>query len=138
MNKFSQLWQAIVDDLQTNSNELGINGSERAAMGQVSSIIPPAAVVWLNPGKALIQSQNGTISLSTDIHIFCIAAPTTSEADAVDGALTIASAIIQHLTNKELAGSIIIQPDEEPLIEIVERSSTQAIAAVLLQTEIIL
>ncbi|MBP8975100.1 MAG: hypothetical protein KBG83_00130 [Bacteroidetes bacterium] len=137
MNGFSQLWQDIVDTLNGAAAELGIAGAERAAMGQISTIIPPAAIVWINPYKAATQhSQNGALTFPTDIHIFCIAAPTVMEADAVDAALEIAKNILRFLSNKEIAGTILTQPDDEPALEIIERSSTQAIVAILLQAEI--
>ncbi len=136
-NGLSTLWQGIVTDLNVNKKILGISGCERAAMGQVTTLVPPSAVVWINPYQTVSSiSQNGAITFPTEINIFCISTPTLAEADAVDGALEIAKNILQHLSYKEISGTILTQPDTEPALEIIERSSTQAVVAILLKAEV--
>jgi hypothetical protein len=151
-NGISTLWQGIVDELNDNKDDLGIGvpgaiddpeddgvpGAERASTGKVTTLMPPSAAVWLVPGQPTLVSQKGNVRIPLDVFIYCIAAPTNTEADAVDAALTIAGNILSYLTNKEIEGTVLTQPDNDPPLEIVERSSTGAIAGVLLKAEVTL
>ncbi len=136
MNGFSELWQGVVDELNANNVSLGISAAVRAATGKVTTLVPPSAAVWLNLGVPGKTSQRGAIQFPTDVIIYCISSPKVNEADAVDGALEIAGKVLRHLTNKEISGVVLQQPENEPAIEVVERSSTQAIVGVLLKAEV--
>lgn len=138
MNGISALWKAVVNELNANAVVLGIGGAERAATGSITTLTPPCAVVWIDPQTPLAMSQHGAVRLPLDVYIYCIAAPTVREDDAVDGAIEIAKKIFAHLNNTELADVILYQPDNQSPIEIVERSSTGAVVSVILKAEVIL
>lgn len=136
MNGLSMLWEAVVTDLQMNKDALGIDGAERAYTGKVTTISPPSAAVWLNPLVPSRMSQSGAILFPTDVIIYCVAAPKNREDDAVNAALEIAASILRHLTNREISGVILQQPDNDQPLEIVDRSSTGAVVGVLLKAEV--
>lgn len=151
-NGISTLWQGIVDDLNENKDDLGIGisgaendppddgmpGAERAFTGKVTTLMPPSAAVWLVPGTPTLVSQKGNVCIPLDVFIYCIAAPTGTEAEAVDAALVIGAKVLAHLTNAEIEGTVLTQPDNEPPLEIVERSSTGAVVGVQLKAEVTL
>lgn len=138
MNGLSALWQAVVDELTINKGALGISGAERAETGKVMTLPAPAASVWIEPLVATRMSQNGTITMPTDVAIFCKATGRLREGEAVDAALEIGKKVLAHLSNRDLVGVILQQPDNEPVLEIVDRSSNAAVVGVLLKAEVIL
>lgn len=138
MNAFSTLWKGIVDELNANKVQLGIEGAERAESGKVTALIPPSVAVWLDIQAATITSQKGAVRFPVDVIIYCVATPDILEADAVDNALEIAKKILHHLNNIEISGVVLVQPDNEPVIEVVERTSSQAVVGVLLKAEVVL
>lgn len=138
-NGLSTLWQGIVDNLNDNKDDLGIkNRAERAFTGKVTTLLPPSAAVWIKPDIAKLISQNGALTFPCDVTLFCASAPAAKEVDAVDGALEIAKKVLAHCTNLDVGGVILTQPDDEPVLEIVERSSTGAVVGILLKAEVTL
>ncbi len=142
MNSLSTLWQGIVDALNASKSDLGIGtpelpGAERAKTGQIVTLSPPSAAVWIAPQPATSISQNGAVTIPVDVHVFCVGAPTDTEAGAADNAMEIAVKILRFLTGREIAGTVLFQPDNEAVIEIVESSSSQSVIGVLLKAEVI-
>ena len=140
-NALSAFWQGIVDALNANKSDLGIGtvdlpGAERAKTGQVVTLSPPSAAIWIAPRPAINISQNGAVTIPVDVHVFCVGAPTDTESGAVDNAMEIAVKILRFLTGIEITGTVLFQPDNETVIEIVESSSSQAVVAVLLKAEV--
>ena len=140
-NALSAFWQGIVDALNANKSDLGIGtidlpGAERAKTGQVVTLSPPSAAVWIAPQPATFTSQYGAITIPVDIHVFCVGVPSTAEAEATDNAMEVAIKVLRFLTGTEIAGTVLFQPDNETVIEIVESSSSQAVVGVLLKAEV--
>jgi hypothetical protein len=151
MNNISTFWQGIVNALNANKDSLGIGmppkdpedesdlglpGAERAQTGKVNTFSPPSVAVWIEPQAATFISQDGALMIPVDVHVFCVGAPTTTEADSVDNAIEIAVKVTAYLTNKEIAATVLYQPDNEPVIAIVERSSTESVVGVLLKAQV--
>ncbi len=142
MNSLSTLWQGIVDALNASKLDLGIGndilpGAERGKTGQVVTLSPPSAAVWIAPQPATTVSQTGAVTIPVDVHVFCVGAPTDTESGAVDNAMEIAIKVLHFLTGIEIAGTVLFQPDNEAAVEIVESSSSQAVVGVLLKAEVV-
>ncbi len=142
MNALSTLWQGTVDALNESKLALGIgsdvlDGAERAKSGQVITLSPPSVAVWIQPQPTTNISQRGAVTIPVDVHVFCTGAPSDTEAGAIDNAMEVAVKILQYLTGKEIAGTVLFQPDNENAVEVVESSSSQAVVAVLMKAEVV-
>ncbi len=136
MNNLSKVWNGVVEALNNAKNDLEITGAERAASGKITSLPTPSVAVWIVPGTPKHTNQHGARLLHIEIFCYCIAESVLTEADATDNALDLALRVQNFLTDKEICKTIIEQPIDIASIEIVERSSSGAVAGVLMVAEI--
>jgi hypothetical protein len=136
MNALSQLWLDVVAELNANKAMLGIDGAERASSGQVITLSPPACAVWLKLGGEKIMTTRGAVNVPVDVIIFCVASPDDAESEAVDKALEIAVKVYKLLSYATVGGVLLSEPSGEPAIDVVQKTSNAAIAAVLLQAKV--